>query len=305
MHDWREAPACPRPCPRRRTTPRAPTRRVPDAAALKQSILNHLRYTLVKDKYTATKRDFYLSLCHALRDLMADDWSRTQQHYYNVDAKRVYYLSAEFLIGRLLDNALVNLNAQAACKQVLSELGLDLEELAELEWDAGLGTGGLGRLAACFLDSMATIGLPAYGYGIRYEYGIFTQKIEHGFQVETPDNWLRYGFPWEMSPPGNPLPRAFLRRGPCPPQFPRHDALRLGPHRAGHGDGLRHARARATTTASSTPSAPGRPRHRASSTSTTSTTATTSAPSRTRTGRKTSRVSSTPPMTSSKAASCA
>jgi starch phosphorylase len=177
----------------------ASQRRVPDAGALKQAILNHLRYTLVKDKYTATKRDYYLCLCFALRDLMADDWSQTQQHYYNVDAKRVYYLSAEFLVGRLLDNALVNMNAQAACKQALSELGLDLEDLAELEWDAGLGTGGLGRLAACFLDSMATIGLPAYGYGIRYEYGIFTQKIEHGFQLETPDNWLRYGFPWEMS----------------------------------------------------------------------------------------------------------
>jgi starch phosphorylase len=184
-------------------------RRVPDAAALKQSILKHLRYTVVKDKYTATKRDYYLCLCHALRDIMADDWSKTQQRYYNQDAKRVYYLSAEFLIGRLLDNALVNLNAQAACTQVVSELGLDLEDLAELEWDAGLGTGGLGRLAACFLDSMATIGLPAYGYGIRYEYGIFAQKIEHGYQVETPDNWLRYGFPWEMSRPETLYPVHF------------------------------------------------------------------------------------------------
>lgn len=180
-----------------------------DAASLKQAILNHLRYTLVKDKYTATKRDYYLCLSHALRDLMADDWSRTQQHYYNVDAKRVYYLSAEFLIGRLLDNALVNLGVEQTSRQALAELGLDLEDLAELEWDAGLGTGGLGRLAACFLDSMATLALPAYGYGIRYEYGIFTQKIENGFQLETPDNWLRYSFPWEVGRPETLYPVHF------------------------------------------------------------------------------------------------
>jgi starch phosphorylase len=183
--------------------------RVRSAAAIQQAIKDHLRYTLAKDHYTATKRDYYLCLSYALRDLLADDWARTQQHYYNVDAKRVYYLSAEFLIGRLLDNALVNLNVEAVAREALAALGMNFEEIVDFEWDAGLGTGGLGRLAACFLDSMATIGLPAYGYGLRYEYGIFAQKIEHGAQIEVPDNWLRYGYPWEIGRPETLYPVHF------------------------------------------------------------------------------------------------
>jgi starch phosphorylase len=173
----------------------------PDVATLRQSILWHLRYSLSKDQYTATPRDYYLGLAYALRDLLTDDWIRTQQHYYNVDAKRIYYLSAEFLIGRLIDNVLINRKVEGVCRKALKEMGLDLDELVELEWDAGLGTGGLGRLAACFLDSMATLGLAAHGYGIRYEFGIFSQKIERGYQVETPDNWLRYTYPWELARP--------------------------------------------------------------------------------------------------------
>jgi starch phosphorylase len=173
----------------------------PDVATLRQSILWHLRYSLSKDQYTATPRDFYHSLAYALRDLLTDDWIKTQQHYYNVDAKRIYYLSAEFLIGRLIDNVLINRKVEGTCRQALKELGLNLDELVEMEWDAGLGTGGLGRLAACFLDSMATLGLAAHGYGIRYEFGIFSQKIERGYQVETPDNWLRYTYPWEIARP--------------------------------------------------------------------------------------------------------
>jgi len=115
--------------------------------------------------------------------------------------KRVYYLSAEFMIGRHLDTVLVNLELEEACRRALGTFGMSLSDVAELEWDAGLGAGGLGRLAACLLDSMATLGLPSYGYGIRYEYGIFSQKIEEGRQIEMADNWLRYGNPWEVPRP--------------------------------------------------------------------------------------------------------
>ena len=125
----------------------------------------------------------------------------TQQSYYAKDAKRVYYLSLEFLMGRALGNSLINLDLYDGAADALKELGYNLEEIRETEWDAGLGNGGLGRLAACFLDSMATLELPAYGYGIRYEYGIFFQKIVDGYQMETPDNWLRYGNPWEFARP--------------------------------------------------------------------------------------------------------
>lgn len=169
-----------------------------DADSLQHSFINHIRYTLAKDKYTATKHDYYEALVHTIRDRLIDQWIETQRRYYDQDAKRVYYLSLEFLIGRLLETNLINLGLLDPCRQALAKHGIDLDELFEVEWDAGLGSGGLGRLAACFLDSMATLGYPAYGYGIRYEYGIFSQKIEDGYQVETPDNWLRYGNPWEI-----------------------------------------------------------------------------------------------------------
>ncbi len=169
-----------------------------DAESLKNSILGHLYYTLAKDKYTATKRDFFWALALAVRDQMVGRWIKTQQEYYEADAKRVYYLSMEFLIGKTLENSLVNLGLLENCRKAVHDLGFDLNLLIEIETDAGLGNGGLGRLAACFLDSMATLGIPGYGYGIRYDYGIFTQKIENGYQVETPDNWLRYGNPWEI-----------------------------------------------------------------------------------------------------------
>ena len=172
-----------------------------DAEALKRQFLNHLNYTLAKDRFSATKRDCYLAVAHTIRDHLVGKWIDTQQRYYNQDSKRVYYLSMEFLTGRTLGNSLVNLGLYDNCAAALHELGLDIEELRELEWDAALGNGGLGRLAACFLDSMATLGLPAYGYGIRYEYGIFYQRIENGYQVESPDNWLRYGNPWEIERP--------------------------------------------------------------------------------------------------------
>lgn len=172
-----------------------------DVAALKKAILHHLHYTMAKDQYTATRRDHYTALAYAVRDLMIKRWIETQRSYYDQNAKRVYYLSLEFLLGQTLKNSLINLGIFEASEEAVHELGYDIEELSYIEWDAGLGNGGLGRLAACFLDSMASLGLPAYGYGIRYEYGIFYQKIEHGYQVETPDNWLRYGNPWEIGRP--------------------------------------------------------------------------------------------------------
>jgi starch phosphorylase len=188
------------------------TRQGIDKESLKKSFLDHIAFSLAKDKYSATKRDYYLSLALAIRDRLVERWVRTQQRYYQVDAKRVYYLSLEFLMGRSLGNAIMNLEMDFACRKALEELGFDLEEMIEIEWDAGLGNGGLGRLAACYLDSMAFQALPAYGYGIRYEYGIFFQKIQNGYQVEMPDNWLRYQNPWELPRPEHLYPVKFYGR---------------------------------------------------------------------------------------------
>ncbi len=163
--------------------------------------VKRLLYTVAKDKYAATERDYYLSAAYTVKDYLMARWSKTQQQYYHQDAKRVYYLSMEFLMGRLLGNNLINLRIYDDAATQLAEAGLVLEDLMEYEPDAGLGNGGLGRLAACFLDSMATLELPGYGYGIRYEYGIFNQQIRDGFQIELPDNWLRYHNPWEISRP--------------------------------------------------------------------------------------------------------
>ena len=164
----------------------------------KKSFLDHRLYSLGKDEYSATKYDNFQALCFVVRDMMIEKWIKTQQTYYNVDAKRVYYLSLEFLMGRTLGNSLTNLCVYDECDKALKELDLNLDDLREEEVDAGLGNGGLGRLASCFLDSMATLGLPAYGYGIRYDYGIFNQKIVDGYQVEEPDNWLKNENPWEF-----------------------------------------------------------------------------------------------------------
>jgi len=175
-----------------------PTDAKPTATELQRSFLRHLQYTLVKDKYSATRSDLYQALAYAVRDLLVERWLDTQQSYYINDSKRVYYISMEFLIGRSLGNSLINLGIMEEWENALMEMGIDVKDLQEIEWDAGLGNGGLGRLAACFLDSMATMCLPAYGYGIRYEYGMFYQKVVDGNQFEMPDNWLRYGNPWEF-----------------------------------------------------------------------------------------------------------
>lgn len=164
-------------------------------------MIEHLTYSLAKDIYSATKRDKFHSVVLSVRDHLVQNWMKTQQHYYQKNAKRAYYLSLEFLMGRLLDSYISNLRLTEDYKNSISCLDFSYEDILELEWDAGLGNGGLGRLAACFLDSLASLEYPAYGYGIRYEYGIFTQRIKDGFQIETPDNWLRYGNPWEFPRP--------------------------------------------------------------------------------------------------------
>ncbi|HNW29581.1 MAG TPA: glycogen/starch/alpha-glucan phosphorylase [Spirochaetota bacterium] len=183
-----------------------------DSESLKKSFIHHMEYSLAKDEFSATRHDCFKSLALLARDRLVERWIETQQAYYRVDAKRVYYLSLEFLMGRALGNCLMNEGLYDEAGQALRDLGHDLEELREVEWDAGLGNGGLGRLAACFMDSMATLELPAYGYGIRYEYGIFFQQIIQGYQVETPDNWLRYGNPWEFERPEYLYPVKFYGR---------------------------------------------------------------------------------------------
>ena len=169
--------------------------------AICESMAAHLTYSISKYSAMATTRDWFEIAARTARDRMAERWMETMQTYYREDPKRVYYLSLEFLVGRTFSNAALNLGLHEEFKKALYELGQDIEEVREVEFDAGLGNGGLGRLAACFLDSMATLELPCYGYGIRYEYGMFHQKIEDGQQVEHPDNWLRYGNPWEFPRP--------------------------------------------------------------------------------------------------------
>uniref|UniRef100_A0A1A9UT61 Alpha-1,4 glucan phosphorylase n=1 Tax=Glossina austeni TaxID=7395 RepID=A0A1A9UT61_GLOAU len=185
---------------------------VGNVTEVKKNFNRHLHYTLVKDRNVATLRDYFFALANTVRDNMVGRWIRTQQYYYEKDPKRVYYLSLEYYMGRSLQNTMINLGIQSECEEAMYQLGLDIENLEELEEDAGLGNGGLGRLAACFLDSMATLGLAAYGYGIRYEYGIFAQKIRNGEQVEEPDDWLRFGNPWEKARPEYMLPVKFYGR---------------------------------------------------------------------------------------------
>jgi starch phosphorylase len=169
-----------------------------DRESLRKSLSNHLIYALGKDPITATHRDWFQTTAYTVRERLIERWMETMRSYYRSDAKRIYYLSMEFLTGRLLMSSLLNMGIAGECRQALKDLELDLDRISELENDEALGNGGLGRLAACFLDSMASRSLPGYGYGIRYEYGMFTQRIENGYQVEHPDNWLRYGNPWEF-----------------------------------------------------------------------------------------------------------
>jgi len=181
----------------------------PDVDQLKKLIAHHLLIFQGRDPVKVDERDIYKALAYTLRDVLIENWIRTQRSYYVKKKKRVYYLSLEFLIGRSLGNALINLGLYDLAAEALKELGYDLEVVREEEEEAALGNGGLGRLAACFMDSMATLGIPAYGYGIRYEFGIFNQKLLDGYQVENPDDWLRYGTPWEFQRPHHMFPVQF------------------------------------------------------------------------------------------------
>ncbi|MBI3526029.1 MAG: glycogen/starch/alpha-glucan phosphorylase [Betaproteobacteria bacterium] len=172
-----------------------------DVPSIKRSLSHRLVYSIGKDPITATDRDWFFSAAAVLRERLIERWMETMRSYYQHDSKRVYYLSMEFLMGRSLMNGMLNLCCEKEFSSALEAMGLNLADIRELEQDAALGNGGLGRLAACFLDSMATLGIPGYGYGIRYEYGMFNQGIEDGRQVEHPDNWLRYGSPWEFPRP--------------------------------------------------------------------------------------------------------
>lgn len=165
---------------------------------MKEDFEKHMALTVAHDLKNSTALDKYKALAFSIRDRMMAKWIKTQDVYYEKNPKRIYYFSLEFLMGRTLGNAIQNLGLEIEVEETLKELGYVMEDLAEIEWDAGLGNGGLGRLAACFLDSMATLALPAYGFGIRYEYGMFRQSIRKFQQIESPDNWLRYGNPWEI-----------------------------------------------------------------------------------------------------------
>ncbi|CAI8324160.1 MAG: Maltodextrin phosphorylase [Opitutia bacterium UBA7350] len=172
-----------------------------DAASLKVSILNHLRFTLARHAENATAQEWWTATCFAVRDRLLDRFMTTQETHNKKKVRRAYYLSLEYLMGRLLINNLHNSGLYEATQSALGELGQDLEEIASEEADMGLGNGGLGRLASCFLDSLATLDLPAIGYGIHYEFGLFRQEFRDGHQIEHPDVWQEKGCPWEVMRP--------------------------------------------------------------------------------------------------------
>ena len=173
-----------------------PAQDSPDVASLTEDIRRHILSNLGNDLYPPDPFRYFSGLAHAIRDRLIRLWLDTQASYYDTLAKRVYYLSMEFLPGRFLLSSITNMGLTPACRQVAAKLGYTLEDLAEEERDAGLGNGGLGRLASCYMDSMATCGIPGYGYGILYDYGLFHQVIVNGWQEEQADNWRRQGSPW-------------------------------------------------------------------------------------------------------------
>ena len=172
-----------------------------DTDSVTEDFRRYFSHTLGRVDTHLAAHQAYTSLALVLRDRLVERWKNTQQAYRGQDCRRAFYLSLEFLMGRAMGNAMLNLDMDDATAEAMRKLGLKLEEIADLEHDAGLGNGGLGRLAACFLDSCATLQLPVMGYGIRYEYGMFRQKIENGYQLEEPDHWLRDGNPWEIERP--------------------------------------------------------------------------------------------------------
>ena len=164
---------------------------------VKENVKNLYRKTLDE----ASQQEIFQAVSYTVKDVIIDDWLATQKAFDKQDPKMVYYMSMEFLMGRALGNNMINLKMYKEVKEALGEIGLNLDEIEDQEPDPALGNGGLGRLAACFMESLATLGYAAYGCGIRYRYGMFKQKIEDGYQVEVPDNWLENGNPFEIRRP--------------------------------------------------------------------------------------------------------
>ncbi|MCF0261668.1 MAG: glycogen/starch/alpha-glucan phosphorylase [Sphaerochaetaceae bacterium] len=177
------------------------TRISPTASAIERDFAEHLKYTQDADVFHTSMEGRYKALALTIRDRIIHQWDMSRKTHDAAQAKRVYYLSLEFLMGRAMTNNITNMGLENEVTKALKDLGYTYEEIADVEPDAGLGNGGLGRLAACFLDSMATLDIPSFGYGIRYNYGIFKQQIRNGYQQEQPDNWLRNGNPWEIARP--------------------------------------------------------------------------------------------------------
>nr|XP_043622410.1 glycogen phosphorylase 1-like isoform X2 [Erigeron canadensis] len=169
-----------------------------DPTSLQKDILHHVEYTVARSRFSFDDFEAYKALSHSVRDRLIERWHDTQQHFKKKDPKRLYFLSLEFLMGRSLSNSVINLGIRDQCAEALSQLGFEYEVLAEQEGDAALGNGGLARLSACQMDSLATLDYPAWGYGLRYQYGLFRQIILDGFQHEQPDYWLNFGNPWEI-----------------------------------------------------------------------------------------------------------
>ncbi len=194
-----------------------------DVVALRKAVVAQLTYTVGKDPLVATTRDWFVATAFAVRNRIVDRWMHSTRATYAEGRKRVYYLSLEFLIGRLLFDSLNNLGLTETMRAALAEMGVDLATLTEIEPDAALGNGGLGRLAACFMESMATLSIAAYGYGIRYNHGLFRQAIKDGWQTEYPETWLAFGNPWEFERPEVTFPIGFGGRVAMPTETPIDD----------------------------------------------------------------------------------
>lgn len=228
--------------------------------AFKKSVKDNVKFLYRKTIEEATQEQIFQAVSYSVKDVIIDNWLATQKAYDEQDPKIVYYMSMEFLMGRALGNNLINLCAYGEVKEALEELGFDLNCIEDQEPDPALGNGGLGRLAACFLDSLATLNYAAYGCGIRYHYGMFKQKIQNGYQIEVPDNWLKNGYPFELRRPEyakevhfggyvrveydpekgagvRPRRRRSGSRGSRPEQPRRH--CRQGPAQAHHRGGRR------------------------------------------------------------------
>ncbi|MET0359393.1 MAG: glycogen/starch/alpha-glucan phosphorylase, partial [Pararhizobium sp.] len=173
-------------------------RRESSAEILAQEIIERLTYRIGKDPKVAKPHDWLTAAILVVRDRITDNWMESTRKAYTDSSKRVYYLSLEFLIGRLMRDAVTNIGLMDELKEALASFGVDIDVIAELEPDAALGNGGLGRLAACFMESKASVDIPAYGYGIRYVHGLFRQQMADGWQVELPETWLAHGNPWEF-----------------------------------------------------------------------------------------------------------